>query len=208
MQEAQTWRALLGTIIRDPQEKQRIIDELSITSVTLMRWINATSDPRPQNLRHLITILPQYRDQLLDLLREEGLREFSEHLAETMSQEIPSEFYRQVFETRASTAENLRFWSTCQLILQQALSQLDSDHKGMAIRVASCMPPSGPHQKVCSLHETIGKATAPWPNNLEQTALFLGAESLAGNVVTLCRPGIIQNLDEERNAIVYTRDAY
>jgi hypothetical protein len=29
--------------------------------------------------------------------------------------------------------------------------------------------------------------------------MFLGAESLAGNVITLCRPGIIQNLDEEHN---------
>ncbi|HLZ61809.1 MAG TPA: GAF domain-containing protein [Ktedonosporobacter sp.] len=208
MQEAQTWRALLGTIIRDTKEKQRIIDELGITAITLTRWINGNSDPRPQNLRHLVTILPQYREQLLDLLRDEGLKEFSEHIQETAIKEIPSEFYSQVFVTRASTTENLRFWSTCQLILQQALTQLDPDHKGMAIWVVCCMPRSGPYQKVRSLREMVGLGTPPWPANLEQIALFLGAESLAGNVVTLCRPGIIQNLDEEHNAMFYPREEH
>jgi transcriptional regulator with XRE-family HTH domain len=205
MQEAQSWRTLLGTIIRNSKEKQRIIDELGITPITLTRWVSGESDPRPQNLRHLITVLPQHRDQFLDSLREEGLRDFSEQAQEEVAREIPSEFYAQVFLTRASTAENLRFWSTCQLILQQALHQLDPDHKGMAIWVVCCMPRSGPYQKVRSLREIAGQGTPPWSANLEQSALFLGAESLAGNVVTLCRPGIIQNLDEEHNAAIYAR---
>jgi hypothetical protein len=32
---------------------------------------------------------------------------------------------------------------------------------------------------------------------MEQKAMFLGAESLAGSVVTLCYPAIIENLDED-----------
>jgi hypothetical protein len=35
--------------------------------------------------------------------------------------------------------------------------------------------------------------------------MFLGAESLAGNVVTLCRPGILQNLDDNHNLIPATQ---
>ena len=35
--------------------------------------------------------------------------------------------------------------------------------------------------------------------------MFLGAESLAGNVVTLCRPGIIQNMDEEQSLMPVQR---
>jgi hypothetical protein len=36
--------------------------------------------------------------------------------------------------------------------------------------------------------------TPPWGGDLEQRALFLGAESLAGHVVTLCRPEAIDDL--------------
>ncbi len=35
--------------------------------------------------------------------------------------------------------------------------------------------------------------------------MFLGAESLAGNVVTLCRPAVIQNLDDEYNLMPASR---
>jgi len=41
---------------------------------------------------------------------------------------------------------------------------------------------------------------------MEQQAMFLGAESLAGNVVTLCRPGIIQDMDADHTLMPYARD--
>jgi hypothetical protein len=200
MQEVQTWRELLGYIIRDNKEKQRITEELGITPITLNRWVNGESDPRSQNMRLLITVLPQYREQLIELIRQEkGLSDFALPPPDDLVTDIPSEFYARVFVGRASTTENLRFWSTCNLILQQALGQLDPDRQGIASWVVRCMPPSGPHRKVRSLRESVGLGTPPWTGNLEQQALFLGAESLAGNVVTLCRPGIIQNLDAEHN---------
>ena len=200
MQEARTWRELLGMIISDSKEKQRITDELGITPITLTRWVNGDSDPRPQNLRHLISVIPQHREQLLDLLKEEkGLGEFANPVQEDTTKDIPSEFYARVFVARASTTEHLRFWSICHLILQQAIGQLDPERLGMSIWVVRCMPPSGPYNKVRSLRESVGLGTPPWVGNLEQTAMFLGAESLAGNVVTLCRPGIVQNLDEEHS---------
>lgn len=197
MYKSQKWREFLATIIRDGKEKQRLIEELGITSVTLTRWVNGDSDPRPQNLRRLISALPQYGEQLRVLLKEEKF--FSEEFAPVhqLAEEIPSEFYAHMLQVRASTSEHVRFWSTCRLILQKALEQLDPNHLGMAIWVVCCMPPSGPHNKVRSLRETVGLGTHPWPGNLEQTALFLGAESLVGNSMTLCRPHIVQDIEEE-----------
>lgn len=206
MQEAQTWRELLGAIINDSKEKQRLVEELGITPITLTRWVNGESEPRSQNLRHLLYVLPQYREQLRVLLKEEkGFEEFASPIQDDSVKDIPSAFYGRVLVARASTSENLRFWSTCHLILQQAIGQLDPDRQGISIWVVRCMPPSGPHMKVRSLRESVGLGTFPWSGNLEQQAMFLGAESLAGNVVTLCRPGIIQNLDEEHSLMPATR---
>jgi hypothetical protein len=200
MQEAETWRELLATIIRDSKEKQRITEALNITPITLTRWINGESAPRPQNLRHLITILPLHREKLVKLLQDEqSVGDLAQIIPEESEKDIPAEFYARIFTARASTTENLRFWSTCNLILQQAIGQLDPNRLGICLWVVRCMPPSGPHNKVRSLRESVGLGTPPWVGNLEQQAMFLGAESLAGNVITLCRPGIIQNLDEEHN---------
>jgi len=200
MQEARTWRELLGMIISDNKMKQHLVDTLKVTPITLTRWISGESVPRPQNLRQLIAALPQHRDNFHRLIKEER-GETEETLLPAASHEvqrvIPSEFYTRVLSTRATTNENLRFWSTSHLILQQAIGQLDPERHGMSIWIVSCMPPSGPYQKVRSLRENVGLGTPPWPTNLEQDALFLGAESLAGNVVTLCRPGIIQDMEQE-----------
>lgn len=209
MEEARTWREILGQIIKDSKEKQRLVDELNITPITLTRWVNRESDPRPQNLRQLINALPQHREQMQKLLREErGLGDLSYSNQDEATKAIPPEFYARVLVARASTSENLRFWSTCHLILQQAIGQLDPDQRGMAIWVVRCMPPSGPYGKVRSLRESVGLGTSPWVGNLEQNAMFLGAESLAGNVVTLFRPGIIQNLNEAHSLMPATRVEY
>jgi hypothetical protein len=198
MHEAQTWRQLLGIVTSDTKEKRRLIEELNITPITLLRWINGESEPRPHNLQRLITLLPQYREQLRALLYEEkGFSDFADTVQEDLALEIPAEFYSRVMVARASTSENLRFWSTCHLILQQALGQFDAERAGMSIWVVRCMPPSGPFHKVRSLRESVGLGTYPWSGNLEQTAMFLGAESLAGQAVTLCRPGVLQDIDEE-----------
>ncbi|GAC1430287.1 MAG: hypothetical protein PVS3B3_19730 [Ktedonobacteraceae bacterium] len=209
MQEAQTWRKLLGTIISNSKEKQRIAVELGVKAITLSRWVSGESDPRLQNLRLLLNVLPGQREQLLDLIRkEEGMEEFSDSINDDTSKDIPSEFYSNVFAARASTTENLRYWSICQIILQQALGQLDPDRLGMAVWVVRCMPPSGFYRKVRSLRESVGMGTPPWGGNLEQKAMFLAAESLAGNVVTLCRPAIIEDLDEEHHLLPAARVEY
>jgi hypothetical protein len=209
MQEARTWRDLLRQIISDGKEKQRIIDTLNITPITLTRWVNGESEPRPQNLRQLINLFPQYREDFRKLMGgEKGIGDITYLIHDDTLKTIPSEFYARVLVAHATTSKNVRFWSTSHLILQQAIGHLDPERYGMSIWVVQCMPPSGPYHKVRSLREGIGIGTPPWTGNLEQNAMFLGAESLAGNVVTHCRPSIIQNLEEEHPLIPALRTEY
>jgi transcriptional regulator with XRE-family HTH domain len=200
--QPETWRSLLKTIINDSHERQRLAEELGIKPITLTRWANGESDPRPQNLRHLLIAIPQHRDQMLDLIRKEtGFEEFTNAGFDESSVSIPSAFYNRVFTARASTVETMRFWSICNLILQQAVSQLDPDRLGIAVNVVRCMTPSPEDHKVHSLRESVGFGTHPWSGDLEQKAMFLGAESLCGYVATLCRPASNQNIDEKQNLI-------
>ena len=63
----------------------------------------------------------------------------------------------------------------------------------MAITLVQCMPASS-EGKIRSLRESMGLGTPPWPGDLERQAIFLGAESLAGYVVTNCRQAAINDL--------------
>src|SRR6266571_2964511 len=124
MQEAQTWRELLGTIIRDPQEKQRLADELQVGPISLMRWVNGQATPRPQKLWELINALPQHRPVLLELIgREfEGFIIAFERISDDTSQEIPSAFYARVLRAYSTTPRLLRSTSISSLIFQQSLA--------------------------------------------------------------------------------------
>jgi transcriptional regulator with XRE-family HTH domain len=200
--QPETWRSLLKSIISDPHERQRLAEELGIKPITLNRWVNGESDPRPQNLRHLLTALPQQREQMLELIREErGFEEFTNAGFDDSAIDIPSAFYNRVFAARASIVESLRFWSICNLILQQAIGQLDPDRLGIAINIVRCMTPSPEDYKVHSLRESVGFGTHPWSGDLEQKAMFLGAESLCGYVASSCRPATNQNIDEMQSLI-------
>ena len=198
MQEPPTWRELLGRIISDPQERQRIANELRISPVTLTRWVNKEFKPRLQNLRQLLNVLPEHRKMLLESITEEFPDFFAslvENEAEDAQQEIPSVFYTRVLRTRATLSTMLRFSSICNLVLLQALGQLDPHRLGLAIIVARCMPPSS-ENKIRSLRESAGRGTLPWKSDLEQEAILLGAESLAGYAITSRRLVFNQNLKE------------
>jgi transcriptional regulator with XRE-family HTH domain len=200
MYEQGTWRDLLKYILDDAQERQRLSQELGIRMVTLQRWANNESDPRPQNLRHLLEALPQHREQLLTLLKKENFfADFPPTTSGDVAKEISDTFYTRVFRSRATTLENSRYWSICNMVLQQALGQLDPERLGMSINVVRCMPPLASDHKVHSLRESFGIGTPPWGGEREQKAMFLGAESLCGYVVTLCRPASNQDVDDQQN---------
>ena len=199
MHEPQTWRELLGQSINDSPERQRIANELGVNPVTLTRWIKGEGNPRPQHLGRLLDALPMRRELLLTLIKEE-FEDFTiaggDYSLASESAAIPIEFYARVIHTRATLSKELHFWSLCDLILRQALQQLDPHRLGMAIIVVRCMPPSH-GQKVRSLREVIGCGTPPWERSLEQDLILLGAESLAGYAVSLGHLIVNQKLREE-----------
>ena len=196
MQEQPTWRDVLGSVIQDPQERRRIATELGINPVTLTRWVNKDASPRPQSLQRLLKALPQHRKVLLELVVNEFEGFATE--AEDLLHRIPSEFYNRVLRTLATIPKVLRFASLCDLILQQALEQLDPQRIGLAIIVVRCMLPSQ-EGKIRSLRESVGRGTQPWEGKLDQQAILLGAESLAGHAVTLGHPVANQNLSEGKS---------
>ena len=75
------------------------------------------------------------------------------------------------------------------------MRQLDPEHVGISITVVLCMPPCA-DGKVHSLRENVGIGTPPWEGDLTAKALFLGAESLAGHVVSSFH---YENVDDLRN---------
>ena len=112
------------------------------------------------------------------------------------AQEIPYKFITEVLDARASIPDLLRSWSISHQILQQALKQLDPERVGMAITVVRCMPLR--NGKIRSLRESTGLGTSPWAGDLEEKALLLGAESLAGHVTVSCRMEQIGDLNTNR----------
>src|SRR5579862_6878405 len=92
-----SWRELLGKLIQDSQERQRIINAIGVNSVTLTRWVTGSSNPRPQHLRNLLIALsPELRTTMFDAIVKE-YPEFSvvlsNGLADETQEEIPSTFY-------------------------------------------------------------------------------------------------------------------
>ena len=198
MQNPLTWRALLGMVIDDPQEKQRLANELKISQLTLSRWVTNETKPRLHNLRLLLKALPEHRALLLTLLAGE-FEEFSTttEVEEETEIEIPSAFYARVFQANAELTPSLRSWLIRDIILQQALEQLDPKRQGMAIILAQCMPPTK-ERIVRSLREVMGRGLPPWSRDLEQQAILLGAESMVGYVVTTGRSITNQNLNRDQ----------
>ncbi len=179
------WREYLGSIITNPVEHDRIATEIGIHSVTLSRWVSGESSPRPHNMRQLLRALPKsQRGQLQSLLEKVSL-DITDFEIDISEQEIPYKFIMEVLDARASIPDLLRFWSITRLILQQALRHLDPERVGLAITVVRCMPPRD--GKIRSLRESVGLGTPPWGGDLEEKALLLGAESLAGHVTISCR---------------------
>jgi transcriptional regulator with XRE-family HTH domain len=190
------WRELLGDIINNVAERDRIANEIGVHPVTLTRWVSGDSSPRAHNLRQLLRALPKpQRTQLLSSL-EKVSSDVADFEIDVSAQEIPYKFIMEVLEARANIPDLLRYWSISHLVLQQALRQLDPERVGMAITIVRCMPPR--NGKIRSLRESLGMGTSPWAGDLEEKALLLGAESLAGHVTVSCRMEQIGDLHANR----------
>lgn len=213
MHATATWRELLGTIISDPQEMQRLSDKLGVMPETLMDWVRGSTRPDTEQFRDLLNALPQHQQALLPLIAQEieqtdsiaapdvtneAIREGASPLHDNISGEmvdIPSIFYAQILRGHASTPHLLHTWFMTNTVLYQALIQLDPRRLGLALTLVHCMPPMD-DGKVRSLRECHGMGTPPWGRNQERKAIMLGAESLAGYAVTSNHPIIFDQLEE------------
>ncbi len=199
MVEIQTWRDLLALVISESQERRRIAEELGINPITLVRWSNGKSNPRPENLRALFVALPQHQVQLAKLIVKEfpifqNMPTSGGNRSEASG--IPASFYASVMTTYTSSPQHLRGEAVRAQIVQQMLAQLDPQQHGMAVMVIRCMRPvSG--QKVHSLRQVSIHVSRSWSNLQEVRACFFGAESQSGYAVATGHPVIIPNQQEK-----------
>jgi hypothetical protein len=204
MPESPSWRDLLKEVISDPSLRERLANAIGIRAITLARWSTGESKPRPQNLLQLLHVFPPARrKQFAELLKEEYEDLLVSGLTEPPD-EIEYQFIRQIFEVRATTPEHLLFWTLCYKVIRHALGRLDPERLGMAIRVMQCMPPLH-GGKIRSLRQSLGLGTPPWPQNLEHRIMLLGAESLAGYVVTQGRSQTIDDLRVDASLLPTSR---
>lgn len=198
MQESQTWRTVLADILKRPGERQRIARALGINPLTLTRWVQSQSDPRPHYLHQLLTILPEQQTVLRSMLAQEFPEvTLGTNATDEGPQEIASRFYAEVLQMLASSPLTPDLWSVRKRILQQALEQLDPGQRSITITLLRCVPPSTGH-KVRSVQVMMGVGQPAWGGDVDQQAVFFGAESIAGRVVSTGRPVTIENLQETR----------
>jgi hypothetical protein len=197
--DASNWRELLALILRNPREKQQLLDELKVKSITLTRWINGQTEPRQQNLQQLVKVLTRYCDYLPDLLKDEkktGNLSLLLASEERISPMIPSELYALVLAARAYTPANQRFWTIANMILRQAMEQLDVSDQGVAMWITCCMRNDDEEvKKIRSLYIMLGYRTRKL-ERLEQERMFLGVESAEGEVLVSGHPIIYHNLQQ------------
>lgn len=194
MEEKQAWRDLLGKIISEPHERQKIADIAGVNPVTLQRWANGKSNPRDDNLRPLLEALPQHRQELSELITREFPQFFHQiyKSGEELEDMIPSAFYARVLHAYTNSPPILRSSAVETLILQQIESQLDSQGVGITISVAQCVPPTS-ERKIRSLRIIAHRSTMESEQMMEHHTAFLGAESQAGYALSAGHPSIMQN---------------
>src|SRR5947199_10685881 len=111
MQSPKTWRELLGAIISDPAEEQRLIALMGIRPITLLRWVQNKSVPRPYFLHQLLNALPQHRDIFLPLLEKE-FPGFAEQLEDEIPQEISASPCMALVAPRRPTPQTIPAMAT------------------------------------------------------------------------------------------------
>ena len=196
MEKLPTWREILGTMIRDPHNRQQLAERLKVNPVTLTRWAAGTSKPRPEKLRSWLGMLSvQDRERAMLSLPQDYAPHALQEDTNTYVYEIHPEFYHRVLSTYTTLPSSLREWSLNILIIQQILSHLDPREQGLAVFLAYCTLPS-PEHPVRSLRKVLGRGTAPWNYADEHSTQFFGAESLVGQAVLRGHPLVVQSHEE------------
>jgi hypothetical protein len=109
--------------------------------------------------------------------------------------EIPSAFYSSIINIYTTSPPILRPSTICIAIFQQMLRHLDPLKQGLLIIACQCVPPHE-EEKVRSLRITLGRATPPWENHVDNYTAFMGLESQVGDVVSRGHQIVIQSHKE------------
>jgi hypothetical protein len=202
----QTWRDLLGEIISNPYERQRLAAALKVNPTTLGRWVANKTHPRGDNLRQLIDALPNYRQKLAELATQEYpyvpyIPSIAPHkILETERPEliakISASFYAHAVSTYTANPPITRSSALISLILQQMLKHLNPLQNKVNVTILQCVQPA-PGKKVRSLRKrlafTTGCREPSWNGEI-----FLGAESQIGQAVISGHPVVIQTFQEKQ----------
>ena len=199
--EASPWRSLLGTIINDPQEKQRLAQAIGVSPISLTRWVTGESLPRRERLQRLVKACPPEHASLLSSLIAQEWEGFSLTTAaidQRTVETVPLEVYAEVLAIKASGPRQTRFWSICQRLVPAMLEQLDPDQLGVGVSILACTKPAE-GQPVRSLRVVGGDGTPPLKQKTSGASVYLvGVESLAGHAVTHSRPFSLQHQEDSR----------
>jgi transcriptional regulator with XRE-family HTH domain len=188
MQEFQTWYELLGHLVKTTEAKQQLARQLHVSLVTISRWLNHTSTPRPDMLRAILNAFPEHHQEFILLLARDHLfHQESEHETPAPDTLPSTAFTMHIFSLYRQLSPTIRATSIQQLVLSDAIEHLDPQQQGCACAILLCLPPRD-HTSVRSLYLSEGKGTAPWPQDLRQECRLFGAESLAGAATAMGRP--------------------
>jgi hypothetical protein len=198
MGETETWRELLGEIISDEQEKQRLVETLKINPVTIMRWVAGPHNPRPDKLQQLLRALPDYRIRLLELLKRDFPNFKLELTTPEMRQpEISSEFYDELMHIYSTTLPAQARISIREKLLEQVRDHLDAAGHGLIVLLLQCVKPRA-YKKVRSLRKLFGRGSgASWQEMVEKQPSFVGIETQVGDAVVHGRYMVVCDREEQ-----------
>jgi transcriptional regulator with XRE-family HTH domain len=198
-----TWRELLEVLLEDPYALEKVTKLLHISQNTLMQWIHSKTNPNFRILQQILDAFPDDYDALLELIQREFPDFVPERSADSEApREILAPFHKRLSETLRESLPTLRLWSTCQLVLQQAMQQLDPYRTGMIMAIMKCTSPS-PGEKVRSLHGYLGLGSSIWTGNWYQQPLLFGSDSLSGYTATVGKIQVIQDLQSDLQGISF-----
>ncbi len=191
-QEPHKWRELLGIIISNVNEKQRLTRILQLQPHVLMHWVYGEASPTAQELRRLQAAVPEHYE-LLSPHIQEALAYLIKVGPTHNDIQIPQAFLDRINDLRTIEVPALRFELIGRTVLQEILAHLDPQRVGIRFSITRCMPPAL-NGSVRSLRECMMIVTKHGYCQIHYDQRLVGLESVAGFAVEIGRPFAIEHI--------------
>ena len=193
-----SWRIELSKRLQKKGERTRIAEALGVKPRTLTRWITQTSNPQWEEIKVIARVFPELAplifQEFLDDTHGERLKPHTgshHHMLSDAESMLPGSLYAEILHIVTSQPDYYHIMS--KNLLNFCMHALNQEQAGIKIAIAICRPPDPQTLLVRSLLVRVELATSPFePTTLREPNLFLGAESLAGSVVTKQHWEIVQ----------------